>query len=294
MGTRGFLMFCYNNDAIDYGTMALCNALLIKKKCRINDVTIVTDQRTMYDMECTHGRRLLDLAFDVILVRDGGSPTGDRRYFDTRYTSKVGGYINGNRLSAYDLSPYDETILIDSDYLILDDNTDIVWGIDEEFLCNRRTIDLDHRPDSLDVGSRIDDMGIHLYWATMVYFKKTVFPKLVFEMMSFIRDNYEFYKCLYNFETTSYFRNDFALSISLHVLNGFQEMDVVKPFPIDHITVSTDRDEMHDFSDGVALVTSEPEQGRFNLHRVSMNTHFMNKQTIVRNSEKMIRYATAS
>lgn len=292
MGTRGFLIFCYNNHAVDYGTIALCNAMLIKKNCRINDVTIVTDQETVDHIESIHGRAMMDMAFNTILLRDGGSPTGDRRYFDTRYSSKLGGYINANRSLAYDLSPYNETILLDSDYLILDDTTDTVWGINEEFLCNRRTTDLDHQVDSLDVGSRIDDMGIHLYWATMVYFRKTDFSRLVFEMMSFVRDNYEFYRCLYNFESGSYFRNDFALSIALHVLNGFQEMDVVKPFPMDRITVSQDRDEMHDFSKGIALVTSEPEQGRFHLHNVVRNTHFMNKQTIIRNSEKILRYAT--
>lgn len=286
-------MYAYDNGLIRYGTVALCNALLIKKNCKVNDIVLATDRDTIDDLIDTHGKKLIGKAFDEILIRDSSDQsTGDRRYFDSRYSDGLARYINGDRCTSYDLSPFDETILIDVDYLMLDDTMDLTWGIKEDLLCNRLVRDLDHRVDILDTGSRIDDMGIPLYWATSVYFKKSDAARILFGYMGFIRDNYEFYRSLYNCMSTQYFRNDYAISIALHAMNGFMEIDNVKPFPIDHISVSLDYDVMHDFVDGKALITSEPEPGRFNMHLVGSNFHAMNKNNVIRNSQKIIGYAT--
>lgn len=290
---KGFLIYCYDNGAINYGIIALCNALLIKKHCVTNNVALVTNSSTLENLSKKYNKSLINYAFDNVICNESKDDiTGDRRFFDTRYSNIVGKYINGNRHTAYDLSPFDETILIDADYLILDSTTDLVWDINEDFLCNSITKDLDNRYHTIDTGSRLNDMGVPLYWATMVYFKKTTFSKILFDHISYIKENYEFYKCLYNFESSPFFRNDYAFSISLHILNGFYETNNVKSFPVDYIKISNEFDVMHDFINGTALITSEPEQGKFNLHKISNNVHVMNKQNIVRNSEKIIDYAT--
>lgn len=294
MTTTGYMMYAYDNGLVDYGTVALCNALLIKKNCKVNDVALVTDVATMEKLRDIHGNALVKSAFDTVIVTDSSKQaTGERRYFDTRYTDGSARYINGNRYTVYDLSPFDETMLVDADYLILDDTLDNVWGVKEDLLCNKKVYDLDHRVDSLDTGSRIDDMGIPLYWATAVYFKKSHTASVLFDQMGFIKEHYEFYSSLYNCMPSAYFRNDYAISIALHIMNGFVEVDAVKPLPIDHILVSSEYDVMHDFIDGKALVTSEPEQGRFNLHMAGSNLHVMNKQNVIRNAEKIITYATS-
>lgn len=294
MTTKGYLMYAYDNGLVNYGTIALCNALLIKKNCKVSDTALVTDSDTMRNLEKTHGKKLTSVAFDHVVLSDSNSQsTGDKRYFDTRYTDSSARYINGDRYTAYDQSPFDETLLVDVDYLILDDTLDSVWGVREDILCNRRVKDLDHRFDILDTGKRLDDMGIPLYWATLVYFKKTHMAKVMFDHMGFIKENYEFYGALYNCMVGSHFRNDYAISIALHVMNGFVEIDNVKPLPTDYLLVSHEYDVMHDFIDGKALVTSEPEQGKFNLHLVGSNVHCMNKKNIMRNSEKILRYANS-
>jgi len=44
-------------------------------------------------------------------------------------------WYNSDRTLAYDLSPYDETLLIDVDYLTFNDNLKQYFGSNNEFLC---------------------------------------------------------------------------------------------------------------------------------------------------------------
>ena len=68
----------------------------------------------------------------------------DRRYFDTRYTIKSQPYYNLNRSDTFFLSPFDETILLDADYLMLDNSFDYVWNGVEDIRVNKAVKDLHH------------------------------------------------------------------------------------------------------------------------------------------------------
>jgi len=289
--SRGYLIFAYNNETIDYGTMALCNSLLIKKHCKEHAVALVTSDWTLDFLKSKYNKSLINYAFDEIIISGlYEHDADDRKYFDTRYSKFNAKYYNSNRYGAYQFSPFDETILLDADYLILDNSLDLVWGNEEDFLCNKRVIDLDHKNNN-GFDSRFNDMSIPLYWATAVYFRKTEKSKAIFDHVRFVKDNYDFYRYLYNFNSSGFFRNDYAMSISIHLVNRFMEYDSVKPLPVDYIRVSTEFDEMHDFDNGNPIITTEKEPGQFILHRVMNNVHIMNKLSILRNSEKIITYA---
>ena len=53
--SQGYLIYAYNNSNIDYGTIALCNSLLIKKNCKVNNVALVTSSWTIKYLEKLYG-----------------------------------------------------------------------------------------------------------------------------------------------------------------------------------------------------------------------------------------------
>lgn len=294
MTSKGYLVFAYNNSHIDYGSLALTNSCLLKKKCKINDVALVTSEWTVDHLIRTYGQRLFDYAFQHVTISNIGEHTvSNRRYQDTRYTRFNAKYYNTNRSDSYDVTPFEQTMLLDADYFILDNTMDLVWDNQEDFLCNKRIVNLDHSYNDTGFDTRFNDMSIPLYWATAVYFKKTPKSKTIFDQIRFIKENYEFYQYLYNFEPNGFFRNDYALSISIHQVNKLMEYDSVKPLPVDHILLSTEFDELHYFKDGALFITSELHHGQFKLHKIERNVHIMNKLAARRLSDQIIAYATS-
>lgn len=286
-------MYAYNNLHIDYGTIALCNAFLIKRNCKINSVALVTSSWTLDYLYTKYSKKFLNAAWDEIIIKDlpDIDNIAERRFSDTRYTKFSGKYFNTNRSSAYDFSPFDETILLDADYLMLDNTMDHVWNSDEDFMCNNKIVGLDHKPHPPGFEKRLSDMSVPMYWATAVYFQKTDKSKIIFDHITFVKENYNFYRQLYNFTPNVFFRNDYSISIGIHLVNKCIEIGNISSLPVDYIKVSQEFDEIHDFVDGNLIITSEQEQGKFLLHRVLNNVHIMNKPAIVRNSKKIIDYA---
>lgn len=122
--TKGFLIFAHNNEEIDYLKLAAVNARLIKQNCSVPDVTVVTNHHS-YDYTCSiMGEDFVTNSFSniVFVEKDKNFKRSNvRTYKDTSHTAKSLPFYNLDRCDAYELSPYDETILIDADYLILSD-----------------------------------------------------------------------------------------------------------------------------------------------------------------------------
>ena len=290
--TSGYLMHAYNNEELDYGTMALCSALLIKKQSVNNNVSLITTQDTINWLTSSKGYELVNSAFDDVLIVEIDREVPSRTFHDTRYTSKIQPYYNTSRPDSFDLTPFDETVLIDVDYLVLDNSLDNVWGSLEDIMVNKSVIDLNHTSNISGFDSRLSTLGIPMYWATVMYFKKNSRAKVLFDLIKFIKDNYKFYRALYNFSDSGYFRNDYALSIALHMLSGEFENDSIKSLTNPSLLFSTENDDMVSFNNGTASFIGEPTQGNFSLHKVNTNVHVMNKWSIVRMADRIIDYAT--
>jgi len=291
---RGYVIYAHNNPSIDYGSMALCNALLIKKHLKENAVALIADSGTIGHLEKTYDDSLLQRAFDRMIIDEPDETLlSTRRFFDTRYSHFTDRYRNLNRPNIYDLTPFDETILIDADYLQLDSSLDNAWGSVEDFMCNSKTRDLDHKINNFGFDNRFNEMSIPLYWATAVYFAKTEKSQLIFQLMNYVKENYAYYQYLYRFHHSGYFRNDYALSIAIHLANNLMEWNSIANLPTDYILFSLEDDEMHRFEDGQCIITSEPNGGEFHMHRVISNVHVMNKRALLRHKEEIIRYAVS-
>ena len=66
---------------------------------------------------------------------------------------------------------------------------------------------------------KLSHYGYNSLWATVVAFKKTNKVNNIFNCMKMVQNNYEFYMNLHSFNTGIY-RNDYALTIALSIING--------------------------------------------------------------------------
>lgn len=288
---RGFLMFAYNNDTLDYLSLAAANALLIKKTMPGSKVAVVTEEGT-YNWFQDFRDNIGDRAFDHVIFQNPGETKQTRRHQDTQYWSKELLWINENRASAYDLTPFEETILLDADYLIQDKSLSLAWGSEESFMINHKAVRLDGSPMHSDE-VRLSDTSILMYWATCVYFKKDQTSKILFDLVEHVKDNFHEYQALYGFPG-NIFRNDYAFSIALHIMHDWKE-GTVPSLPSPYILSSFDCDELIDFGDGLrVLVNDQKERHKFELRSVKgVNLHVMNKFSLGRNIDKIISVCDA-
>lgn len=287
---RGVLMHALNNEQIDYTLIALCNALAIRHYLDV-PVCLVTTQGSVAWLRQKYAT-LVDRAFQQIIFYDDRLPVGTRRFQDTLSTQRMLRWSNLNRVDSYALTPFEETLLIDADYLILDDSLKHVWGTAHEVMLNRDIIPLDHGP--VPPSERwLEDAGIQLCWATVVYFRKSKLAEMLFDFARHVRKHYAYYALVYGYPAELY-RNDYAFSIAVHMLSGFTRCDDIPTLPSPFLFTSFDRDELIDVptqGDLAFFLNHRQEAWRFTLTRTKgISVHVMNKFSIVRQADKLLSY----
>jgi hypothetical protein len=123
-------------------------------------------------------------------------------------------------MDVYNLSPYDETLVLDADYVVCSDQLNVLFDIPEDFLATRWAYDVT----GLQTFNDLNWFGSNhmpMAWATVMRFNRGLLSKSVFDMMSMIRNNWQHYRDLYGISRSTY-RNDHALSIALNTLHGHQ------------------------------------------------------------------------
>ena len=288
--SRGVLIHGRNNEQIDYALIALCNALAIKAHLHV-PVCLATDEGTVAWLRTSQPNRLVERAFDHIVCVEADAAS-ERRFCDTRSTTRVLPWYNTTRSDSYALTPFDETLLIDADYLILDDTLRHVWGSANDVMINRDVVSLDHSP----VPTReawLEDTGIQLCWATCMYFRKSLLAEMLFDMVRHVRANYDYYGLVYGFPVQLY-RNDYAFSVAIHMMSGFTRCDDIPTLPSPFLFTSFDCDELIDVptkDDLTFLMNDRNDQWKFTLTRTKgISVHVMNKFSIVRQAAKLISY----
>jgi hypothetical protein len=291
--TRGVIMFAHNNTEIDYFRLAVVNALLVQKNLGIKNITVVTDPHSLKQGEKTLGKRLIKKAINNIIVIEKDKKFKQkniRLYKDTSHKVERLPFYNVNRCDAYNLSPYDETLLIDVDYLILSDTLNHCWGHNNELMMNWKYQDImyERKDPSL---SRLYDMGITMYWATVVYFKKTPYVESFFNIVKHVKNNTQYYKDLYKWQGTLY-RNDYSFSIAAHMMSGFVDKGI--PQLPTTLYKSFDTDDIHSAVDKNTLIMylEKPRSpGDFMLTKwAGVDLHIMNKWAINRVSNNLLEY----
>lgn len=266
--SKGILLFAFNNSEIDYIKIAEYAATQAKKFLNA-PVSLVTDSDSAAGVsEGIFDHIIIDKPknYTVRLFRDG-----------EKEVSKTV-WKNTHRSSAYELTPYDETLVLDVDYIVNSPMLNYCWDQPNEFLIYKDSFDLSQCRIS---PKYISELGPKFYWATVFYFKKTESVKSLFSIVEHIRDNWEYYKFLYQIDSFL-FRNDFAFSIAIHMLNGFTEGDFAKALP-GKLYYTLDRDYFVKQKDRSFYFLVQNETGNhIPLKMSNVDIHIMNKYSLIR------------
>lgn len=291
--TRGIVIFGINNTRIEYVRLAMMAAAFAKKNMPGIPICLITDEDSVSQFRTgdkSFTQELTDKFTDIVVIDSSKELPNVRTYRDTRYYHFKEHFKNSSRSSVYHLSPYDETLLIDCDYLICNNSLNAVWGNHEEVMINKEAIGLMHNEMMTDE-QRLNPFGIKMYWATVVYFRKGEKAKLLFDLIEHVKDNWDFYKILYDFPGTL-FRNDYAFSIAIHMLNGFVEEDFVVDLPDKKILTALDFDQFYGISSSKTLhffANDLKENWKFYATKITgVNVHCMNKLSLINNMKEIM------
>ena len=274
--SQGVVLFASNNTKIDYVKQAHFLAKRISKYMDL-PTTVVTD----IDINEKYPEYVS--AFDqIILVNNLKHTYANKRYHDGTLSNRILSFNNGNRANAYFLTPYDETIVMDTDYVISNDILNNCFVQQKDLLLYTDAVHLGIHSGTPEF-DRISDTSVEFYWATVVFFRKSKENEIFFNLIKHIQENYMHYRSVYQFKSNVY-RNDFAFSIAAHIMNGYQKGDFVSSLPGKHY-YSIDKDVLHTIKDDEMTVLLEKSQrlGEYTVSKVKgMNLHVMNKFSLER------------
>ena len=202
--TQGVMLFAFDNDAFSYRRMAEWSAQRIHRHLGL-PVTLITDQE------------IDSKNFDQVIVID--NPTSGSRYFSDADMSVA--WHNHSRYRASRLSPYDQTLVLDTDYVVASDRLLTLIGSDHDFLCHDRAWDVTGLTDYSGLNS-FGRNRMPMSWATVMYFRNSSTADMIFRIMSMVRDHWSHYRDLHGLPARNTFRNDFALTIALNIVRGHQ------------------------------------------------------------------------
>lgn len=194
--SKGVVVFAFNTQDVDYVRLADHTSRLTQHHLGL-PITLITDHEAepKFDYET-----IIRIESKSGNFRSHGAIKKEWRNFD-RYT-------------AYELSPYDTTILLDSDYLVLDDS--LLKLLYQDF--NYKLMFNSHSPND-KLYNLMGNTGLPFVWATIVLFRKSPKSELYFNLIKRIQENYAYYKTLFNCNGS--YRNDYAFAIANIILSGY-------------------------------------------------------------------------
>lgn len=272
--TQGVLLFAENNSQIDYIKQSIFCAKRIKKYLNL-PVCLVTDNlkylKTLY--------KNYNNVFDTVIEVPSQKAFNKRTLRDGLYSEKTLDWKNYSRSNCYELTPYDETIVMDTDVIISNDILLECFNTSQDFLIVKESHDI-NTTRSTEEFKRVSDRSIDMYWATLFYFKKNKNTKILFDLVNHIKENYSFYRLTYKITEKKY-RNDFAFSIAIHILNGFKKTNWPLPMPgkLWHIL---DKDILVNISSDMLTCLLAKNHQYFAASIKGSNVHIMNKFSLNR------------
>ena len=203
MMSKGVLLFCFDTETSRYHRILRRCVRLIRKNLKL-PITVVTDIDTFHKIgDVGH------VNYKLTTPEQGNKKDGKP-------------WLNVDRHLAYDLSPYDTTLVMDIDYFPFTDNLRQFLDTGYDFLVSRQAHDLmvtDQPP--RDRFSMID-----MVWATILIFNRSPKSKMIFDAVKYVKKHYSHFMQLYRI-TARNFRNDYAFAIALQQMNGFVDYEVL-------------------------------------------------------------------
>lgn len=276
--SKGVVLFAQNNHTIDYVKQAVFCAKKIKKHLNL-PVAIATDNVSWLLKNYPYYTNYID----HIIELEWKECKQKRIFHDGTMSNRDLEWRNHERGSIYDITPFDETIVMDTDFIIGNDIFLNAFLTDQDFLIHRYITDLNlERPDEHRF-NKISDRSIDMYWATVFYFKKTERTKIFFDLVNHIKENWLYYRLVYQIPEVTY-RNDFSFSIAIHLMNGHQRTSWPHPMP-GKLWFTTDVDVLVKMEEEryLFLLDKKDWKGHYDVSSIeNVNIHIMNKFSLDR------------
>jgi hypothetical protein len=243
--TAGVLIFAYNNDCIDYLSMAHWSAKNIERHLGLP----------------TH-----------IVTGDPPIGTNCRHFTDVGTVE----WHNLNRMDAYRITPFDQTLVLDADYIVASNQLKTILDCNQNFMCHRTAYDVTGL-------QTFDDLNVFgqyrfpMWWATVMMFRRSRQAQIIFDCMTMIRDNWTHYRNLYSNNIATY-RNDHALSIALNIENGHTLTTIDIPWTLASLTPEHQLTQLRQDHYRVNFVTADKQPRWIELN--SQDFHAMGKQQL--------------
>ena len=272
--SKGVVLFAQNNGGVDYVKLADFCANRVRKYLQV-PVSIITDSPDWLLESCPNH------CFDkIILLQEDAA--GKKEFFDGTLASKRFDWKNLSRSRVYDLTPYDKTLVLDSDYIINSSILKSAFERDAYLQIYQRSFDIAGWRDTKPF-TRLNSFSVPFYWATAFLFEKNEVSKAFFDLVSYIKLNYQYFRMLYSIDSAA-FRNDFAFSIAIHIMNGKTNGGFATELP-GTMSYVLDRDILLSI-DGTKmkfLVEKEKHPGEYILAKTEgIDVHVMNKFSLSR------------
>lgn len=271
----GALIFAQNNNNVDYIKLAIFCALNVIKHLEI-PVSVVTDSPDWLLSEYP------DHPFDKVIDIKNPDNIQYKRYYDSSLSSRILEWKNFTRYHAYQLTPYDNTLLLDSDYVINSSLLKKSFNREYDLQIYKESFELSGWRSTAEF-ERINQFSIPFYWATVVFFRKSQIVESFFDLVSYIKDNWTYFRMLYNIDSPLY-RNDYAFSIAIHIMNGKTNGQFAAALP-GKMTYTLDRDVLVNALENNMqfLVEKKDHLGEYiAVKTTELDVHVMNKMSLIR------------
>jgi len=273
---NGAILIANNNGHIDYVKQAVFAARRIKKYLNL-PVSVITDSAEYLKNNFNPD------VFDQVLEIDYSMSNNQRFYFDGSLSHKTLIFKNQSRSLCYSLSPYDKTLVIDTDYVICNNLLGQCFASSSDLMLFKDACDLTGYRDMHEF-KFISDKSVPFYWATVIYFEKNEKNKCFFDLINHIEENWYHYRQVYQI-TNPMFRNDYAFSIAVHIMQGFiSGNEIVKELPGKHY-FTIDKDILWALKEDrmTFLLEKENHIGEYTaLTTEGLDVHVMNKFSLER------------
>ena len=190
--SSGCCIFAYNTNEINYFNQALEAANRVSKYLNL-PVTIFTNE----NKSCNHNVIVTDVPEINYKLRSS--------------------WFNRNRTKAFELSPYEKTLLIDSDYYINTDTLSFHLKSIKPFLIAKEVY---NPKKGIKQTFNLGRSHIPMLWATVMIFDKSDEARSIFECAKLVEKHYEYYSLYYKFKPYP-IRNDYIFSIACHLMGGY-------------------------------------------------------------------------
>jgi hypothetical protein len=288
--SKGILVFARNNEEVDYVKQAYFLAKRVKQYLDL-PTSIVTDSPGYLEKSFPDWKDVFDKVIKIVwtasdVADDSILSNADNHsiklFNDGSITSKHLMWKNESRTLAYEASPYDETLVLDTDIVINNSLFLQSFNQNNNLLMYNSSYDIAGIDRGLEF-TWVSETGVEFYWATCVFFRKTKTNKIFFDLVRHIQENWQHYSSVFQLSSSLY-RNDYAFSIAVHIMNGYQSGDFVSPMP-GVLYYTTDKSVLWQITDDSLFILLEKHtySGEYTAFRIKgANVHVMNKFSLNR------------